>query len=256
VNGELMREDSPVELLPMAEDLTVMTLTELAASAEAKMHQSEALLSEGLVFYIEAGKVLIEARGRVEATELSWHRWVDENLGRHRRSAVVKAIRLANNADAILSHGEPLTVKRALLMIEGAKPAFSNPNELSLEQRDQIATLNAEGLNPKEIADLVGTSVNTVKARTIPGWADRRKAAQRERRRRSEAAAKALAEKQQREERDRRARTGTDNERAIYAAVRDAATRADREGLTELVRTLHQAEEQILEAIDRSEHGR
>jgi len=264
VRGDL----APLVEAPGDADLSGWTLDQLARvaveenrlvdeAAEAAEDAAAQILWAGMSHVLRAGEVLWEARQRFPERTVSgegggWVEWATDNLD-FAITTMNRHIRVFRCRDILLAADpSPTSLNSAIGLLVG----HWGRKRTQTHDLDEIRRLSASGMNGNAIAELMGCSKSLVSVTLNPEQAKARRARQALAVKNRAPARAALAKQQKREEHDAQAKTGTAEQEKIYNLIRNASTRAGIEGLVDLSRTLMKAEQQILEAIDRSEHGR
>lgn len=247
------------ELVEPEVDLSTLTLDELGAVANAEhaavgssIDEAAHHMAMSLLHAIRAGQALTLAREMVE--EGRWTEWLTNNVDIS-QSLAMRYVRYAHYEQVLREANVPLNADTALRYLKGLAPVrVATPRRTDPAVIAEAQRLRAGGLSFKAIGELLGLNASTIQSNLTASEESRRRRAKNSRR--HAAARRALAEQERRAERDRLAKTGTENQQEIYRLIRRAAKLADIEGgLADVVRPLMKAEEQILAAIDRSEHG-
>jgi predicted transcriptional regulator len=237
-------------------DLTGMSLDGLAEFARSEHRRALGAITVAVEHAIRAGEALIAIKAEVPSGE--WKAWLAENFP-STHSTAVTYMRLAIHQDQVRA-SEERTITGAHKMLVGV-PGISRAawNARPAEQKAEAKALRDEGMTQRQIADLFGVNVSTVKDWLDPTWKRKRMAAKTAARRRQDAARKALAEKERRQERDRLAKAAVGTAETAYSSARRLASDLDkaladaapaqRETLREALALAHKTEDAIVAAL-------
>jgi len=236
-------------------DLSVMSLDELAARANAEHLAVERHLSDALIHALRAGQALLEAKSR-HAAAGDWRTWCESNMSVSYR-ACARYIRLAFYADDVKKApvGGVKSAERAIAHLP-AVPNITTHIAPVVDLESDAKRLRGEGFSVAEVAEILEISTGSVWRLTVPGAVEKSRISARRRSQQRTAARRALAEKQKAEA----IRKAGGNIATAYSYVRKAAAELDaalgdatspevRQSLRAALAGVHKAEDEIGKAV-------
>lgn len=242
-------------------DYASMTLEELAASAsvnaclsEEAEANAETLRFESVWRGMDAGDALLIIQQRIAPSP--WGEWVDANFPASRKR-VRQWMRLAEHRGEVErwiaegGTGDKHGVAAALSAISHRPHRKSGFERFDPVVKQEAARLRRQGTPWREVAEILGTSQNTVRYWVDPDFRRRQIDSQKRYQRRMQRARKALDEQQEREEKAKLAASPSDVGKA-YSLVRQLTSALSQAQIAvespEVRRHLREAEQLALKA--------
>lgn len=170
-------------------DLADLDLADLADRVRDEHRAACDAVENVYMHAVLAGEALLAAKPKLRTKDGSFTRWLDE-CGLSRQTAS-RYMRLAYYKNELLAAGEPFSLTKASVYLQGL-PAIDQRNfESKNELRSEIIRLRSTGLSHRQIAERVGISYRQVYYHLLP--AAERSRRQRERNKAQRTQRRALA---------------------------------------------------------------